>query len=489
MPATRVLFRTDGNARIGLGHLTRCLALADMLAPEFACTFALREASAEVQQQVRTAGFDLVLLPLTLALADEPQWLQQQVTPSDIVVLDGYNFGPAYQRHFKQRQQALVYLDDFVRDYQWADIVINQAGGVATTDYRHEPGTTFCLGPQYALLRRPFREAVPAAILDGRRIFLNMGGADPDNHTLAVLRQLQQWLPEHRVEVVTGSAYPHQEALAAAGHEWPNVHLHHNLSAEKMAAVLRLCGIKVCPPSGVAYECCAVGGLMLLHPIADNQQRLLDYLIEQYLALPLAALADLPANQLPDLIQQLLKRQHTIFDGQAGLRLRRTFQEGALAYRLTARRAAQADVEQYFSWANDPEVRHNAVQREPIPWESHQAWFARRHHDPDTVLYIFEHEGQPVGQVRIEFDGTEGVIDYSVAAEVRGRGLGLAVLRRALLELRHERPAPWTLVAQVKAGNLPSRRVFERLGFQLQPAVALHGSTYDVFRLRFEPPA
>ncbi|RSK43528.1 UDP-2,4-diacetamido-2,4,6-trideoxy-beta-L-altropyranose hydrolase [Hymenobacter perfusus] len=490
MTASRILFRTDGNSLIGLGHLTRCLALADMLASDFVCTFALREPSATVEAQVQQAGFTVLHVPLGLTLTDEPDWLRAQISTPDILVLDGYHFTPSYQQQLKQHRQAVVYLDDLVSHYMWADVVLNQAGGISASSYRHEPGTQLCLGPAYALLRRPFRESatLPRNAPDTNRVFLNMGGADPENHTLAALKQVLQWLPQHRFEVVTGSAYPHQATLQAATQDWPNVQLHHNLTAEQMAVMLQRCGIYICPPSGIAYECCAVGGLVLLHLIADNQQHLFTYLTENGLALPVSQLATLPTAELPATAHRLQQRQQAVFDGLAAERLRQVFRTLALSYALTARRATAADSKQYLLWANDPAVRSNAIRQETIAWEQHQRWFSRRLDDAETYLYYFEQQGQPVGQVRLEFTGSEALIDYSVAATARGQGLGLAVLLRAILELRRERPGPWTLVAQVKAGNLPSRRVFERVGFALQPAVQLHGSTFDVFRLPFLPP-
>lgn len=490
MSISRVLFRTDANTRIGLGHLTRCLALADMLAPEFACTFALREPAATVEAQVQQAGFEVLPVPSGIVLAEEPNWLHTQLSTHDILVLDSYDFTPSYQQQLKKRHQAVVYIDDLASHYTWADVVLNQAGGIPDSSYLHEPGTQFCLGPEYALLRRPFRSTStrPHDTPDTNRVFLNMGGADPENHTLAVLNQIRERLPQHQFEVVTGSAYPHQSALQMATQNWPNVLLHHNLTAEQMAVVLRRCGIYVCPPSGIAYECCAVGGLVLLHLIADNQQRLFTYLTENGLALPISDLATLPTAQLSATAHRLQQRQRCVFDGLAAQRLGQVFRNLSLIYTLIARHAMVADSEQYLLWANDPAVRRNAIQQQTITREQHQAWFFRRLHDANTYLYYFEHQGQPVGQVRLEFTGSEALIDYSVAASVRGQGLGLAVLRRAILELRHERPGPWTLVAQVKAGNLPSRRVFERLGFALQPTVRLHDSTFDVFRLAFLPP-
>ncbi|WP_375433712.1 GNAT family N-acetyltransferase, partial [uncultured Hymenobacter sp.] len=101
--------------------------------------------------------------------------------------------------------------------------------------------------------------------------------------------------------------------------------------------------------------------------------------------------------------------------------------------------------------------------------------------DSTCYLYVLELHGKPVGQVRIEFEQQTGTIDYSVATEFRGRGLGAAILRRTFAQLRQERSAPWTLAAHVKATNPASRKVFERLGFTRQPAVELHDAQYDVF--------
>jgi spore coat polysaccharide biosynthesis predicted glycosyltransferase SpsG len=40
-----------------------------------------------------------------------------------------------------------------------ADAVINHAGGIEASRYSVEPYTQLCLGPAYALLRKPFIEA------------------------------------------------------------------------------------------------------------------------------------------------------------------------------------------------------------------------------------------------------------------------------------------------------------------------------------------
>lgn len=479
-------FRADGNARLGLGHVTRCLALADMLAACFACVLVLREPDASIEAQAAAVGCHVLAVPP--ALTDGPReaaWLGQQLQPTDLLVLDGYHFGPEYQQVVSQTHFGIVCIDDLITPPVWADAVINQAGGVAAGAYAAAPGATLLLGPAYALLRRPFRlPAPPARRTWTGRLFLSMGGADPTNQTAALLPQLAQAFPGHTLDVVTGASYPHRDALVALADGYPQVQLHHNLAAEPLAALLRGCDLLVCPPSGMAYECAATGGLLLLHPTATNQQGIFDFLVSAGLALPLTAPASLRPVDLPALTAHLRTRQANLFDGRAAERLTAAFEELRAAAELRLRSATAADGELYFAWANDAAVRRNAIQSAPIVRPVHQAWFARRLADiRDTYLFVAELAGQPVGQVRVEFDGAVGLIDYSVAAAHRGLGLGGRLLRRALHQLRHQRPGPWALRAEVRADNLASVRVFERLRFARLPPVRRDGQTFEVFEL------
>jgi UDP-2,4-diacetamido-2,4,6-trideoxy-beta-L-altropyranose hydrolase len=491
--ACRVLFRADGNPTTGLGHVVRCQALAQALQPVFTSTFILRDPTPALYEQLRTAGLSLLAIPPEVPQGvPEAEWLATQFLGSDILVLDGYQFSATYQRLVQAIGIALVCLDDLITPPLWADLVLNQAGGVGPMAYAAVPLARLCLGPAYALLRPPFWQQLNTPQPAGPpRMFLNMGGADPTNQTAALLPQLRQQFPTYHLEVVTGAAYPFLPELKGVAEVLgEQVRLHHNLSAAALAVLLRTCQVFVCPPSGVAYECCAAGGAVLLHPTADNQRALFAFLLAEGLALPLTEGLALAEGELRAVAAQQLPRQRALFDGRAGERLRAVFAELAAGHRYLLRRAKAADAALYFEWANDPAVRQNAIHPEPIAWETHIAWFARRLQDANSYLYILTTaESEPVGQVRIEFHGPgqPGIIDYSLLPSYRGKGLGPVLLRRALQRLRHERPAlaGGTVVGQVKAGNIASARVFERLRFVRQPAVTLHGEAYEVFQLGF----
>ncbi|MVN75381.1 GNAT family N-acetyltransferase [Hymenobacter sp. HMF4947] len=494
LSSCRLFFRADGSTTTGLGHLIRCQALAQALQPAFKATFMLREVAPPIAQQLAAATLTVQAIPTEVpAGLPEAGWLASQLAATDILILDGYQFGPAYQRLLAATGAALVCLDDLITPPFWAEVVLNQAGGVGPAAYAQVPLARLYLGPAFALLRPPFwqNSVEKQLVTTPLRLFLNMGGADPGNQTAALLPQLRRQFPSYELAVVTGAAYPHQAALQAVAEQLgPPIVLHHDLTATALAALLRTCQVFVCPPSGVAYECCAAGGAVLLHQTADNQQAMFTFLIGEGLALPLAEGLTWAESDLPALAARQQPRQQALFDGLAGQRLQAVFAELATAHRYQLRRATAADAALYFAWANDPAVRQNAIYAAPITWETHVAWFARRLQDADSYLYLLSSAGgEPIGQVRVEFDepGQPGLIDYSVAPSHRGQGVGTLLLRRALQRLRHDRPelAGGAVLGQVKAGNVASARVFERLRFMRQAAVTLHGEAYEVFRLHF----
>jgi RimJ/RimL family protein N-acetyltransferase len=132
---------------------------------------------------------------------------------------------------------------------------------------------------------------------------------------------------------------------------------------------------------------------------------------------------------------------------------------------LVLRPAGISDARLLWEWRNDPVVRANSFQSEPVAWKTHLAWLTRKLASPNCRLWIAECGGLPVGQVRYDRDGALAEVSLSVAAPFRGRGLGAALLACSApcagrdLQVRR-------LVAFIKPGNLPSIRAFERAGFR-----------------------
>lgn len=129
------------------------------------------------------------------------------------------------------------------------------------------------------------------------------------------------------------------------------------------------------------------------------------------------------------------------------------------------RPADAGDRDRLLTWRNEPAVRAASRSIEEVSSAEHEEWFARRLADPDARIFIVEHRGDPVGQVRVDRrDGARGEIHVALAPSARGRGLAAPALagaaRRGAQELGLE-----VIEANVRAGNEPSMRAFVRAGF------------------------
>jgi UDP-2,4-diacetamido-2,4,6-trideoxy-beta-L-altropyranose hydrolase len=223
-----LLIRADATAQIGTGHVMRGLALAQAWQERGGrAVFLSHCESEELKGRILSDDFALIHLershpdPFDLEYtAGILQRLGAQPETRDAwLVVDGYHLDGVYQKEIKKIGYPLLMIDDYghVRHCN-ADVVLNQ--NISATRFLYNncaPDTVLLLGPRYTLIRREFqpwrdqRREFPDV---ARRILVTMGGADPNNLTLEVLRALRRLtLPDLEVKVVIGHANPHYGSI------------------------------------------------------------------------------------------------------------------------------------------------------------------------------------------------------------------------------------------------------------------------------------
>ena len=323
-----ILFRADGDTQTGLGHLVRSSALAEMLSDNFDCWLMYQRCPTNLLNEWQNATYNRVVAVPQEGVG-EVEWLIQfahsQATVNGIrpiIVLDGYNFTTNYQSAIVTAKLPLVCIDDIHACHFMADVVINHAGGVTEDQYSAEPRTKFLLGPKYALLRPPFRSTQNYGLnLQAKQGFVCLGGADPPNATLQVVRKIVKLFPDYSLQVVVGAAYNHTNQLNhfAAGNN-TEINIHHAINAITMADVMRSSAFGVTSPSTVSFEYLSVGGALYLLPIADNQASIYRYYISNGLAF---SYKDFPVG-VPRL-KDSLKARSNLFDGNIQQRYLKIF--------------------------------------------------------------------------------------------------------------------------------------------------------------------
>jgi len=301
-----------------------------MLSAEFDCVFITREIPESIENQINNICKGLYKIPVHVNIGtSEAAWISKHLSEKgEIFILDGYHFDTDYQRAIRAQGYHLICIDDLANKHYVADVVINHSGGWSVEDFSVESHTKFCLGPKYALLKQPFLEAAKKRMdeivspfeegLRGRKILLCLGGADPKNDTLDILKRLKELDTKEKIKVILGAAYLHRDELEKyTSLHLPNVELFSNIPPNKMVAVMRECPVAILPPSTIAYEYLHVGGMLFLHQIADNQKHIKYFLLKNKLAFELDKLGELTEND----IQIATYNQRKVFDGRSGERI------------------------------------------------------------------------------------------------------------------------------------------------------------------------
>ena len=136
--------------------------------------------------------------------------------------------------------------------------------------------------------------------------------------------------------------------------------------------------------------------------------------------------------------------------------------EGA-AVSLRAARAGDRDL--LLAWRNEPSTRRWYLNPARVSRADHERWFDARLADAASRIYVAEQGGQAVGQLRLERTRLGAEVSFSVAAAARGRGIGPALLKRAVARARRDLGASF-VVAHVVPGNVPSAIAFLKAGFR-----------------------
>lgn len=121
------------------------------------------------------------------------------------------------------------------------------------------------------------------------------------------------------------------------------------------------------------------------------------------------------------------------------------------------RPATPRDSSALWQIRNQEDVRKVSNNAELIPWEKHEAWFARYLTNPDNHAFVLVQGRTVVGYCRID----AGLVSIALDTSVRGRGFGNLLLTEAIRQYQAQGPVR----AFVRCGNETSLKLFQKAGF------------------------
>jgi UDP-2,4-diacetamido-2,4,6-trideoxy-beta-L-altropyranose hydrolase len=290
----RVAFRADASARIGSGHVMRCLALADELRQRgWETRFLCREQPGHPADLIGRGGHPVSLLPPPDAnyapsgeACPHAAWLgaswetdaaetaARLPVGTDWLVVDHYALDARWESAVASRVGRVLVIDDLADRAHACDCLLDQN---LQAPGRYEPlvprACQILIGPAHALLRPEFHalsRQTPGRDGEVERVLVFFGGGDAGNETGKVLAALAT-LEAGRLQtdVVVGSANPRKEEIRKRCRDLPGCRFH--CPAEDMAGLMARADLALGATGVSTWERACLGLPALAVSVADNQ--------------------------------------------------------------------------------------------------------------------------------------------------------------------------------------------------------------------------
>mgnify|MGYP000521565666 CR=1 FL=1 len=483
----RLLIRADGGARVGGGHVMRCLALAEAAAARgWAVRVVMADTAPDLAGRVVAAGHDLVRLAPAPAGPDPEgpahaawcalPWAQDAAATAraaegwraDWLIWDHYGLDARWVAAVRQGAPAgmrVMAVDDLDDRALGSDLVLDQTR--LAPGPRSHPALATLRGPRFALLRGEFAalraEALARRGGPVRRVLVVPGLMDAAGLAPRALAALER-LPGLAAEVAMGAAS--QSAAAVAAMVAGRTDRRLVLDAPDMAA--RMAAADLCIGAGgvTAWERCCLGLPSLIVPVAENQRASAEALAAAGAArvLALEATAD-PAGFAGAIAAAIgaapamAARAAALCDGEGTQRVL-----DALSGRL--RPVTAQDAAQLFAWRDAPRVRAASLDAGPLDPARHAAWVARAAAGEGGMWCVYAEAGRALGHVNA-VAGADGWWRWSfyIGAEEAPAGAGGRMLATFLPRL-FARPDVRGVTAEVLPHNAASLALHRHLGFR-----------------------
>ena len=204
LSSKRIILRTDGEERLGMGHIYRCLSIAYHLTGHEILFVTNKNAILGVEK-IKASFF-----PMKQIENENDMYEIVKEFQPDIVVNDILNTSKSYILELRKNVNRIVNFEDMGDGADFADCVINAV-------YEDDRKPNHYTGFEYFFIRDEFFEVVPKEFSNEvKNIVVLFGGSDPSNLTGKIYEIFQE-ISEifHKIEfhIITGFGYRYKNEI------------------------------------------------------------------------------------------------------------------------------------------------------------------------------------------------------------------------------------------------------------------------------------
>lgn len=277
-----IIFNISSGSMIGIGHVRRCVQLAEILRKRNLDTVFYLAPDPESIKFLDEAGVKYSVYSSYFSLQD----FIRQYTSAKVIVLDLLDANGKYTSKIKAADPALkiLALDFFDMYDENIDVIINL--------YNHSPflkspvsrSVKYLEGPGYGIVREEFKQFVGAnkePVDLTRKVLVTFGGSDPKKHTLTAIPILAVVREKTgcEISVVLGPNFSHRESvLKMLNQVLPTAEVFE--SPDNMAALMFRADLCICGSGTTILELASIGTPAVIIPQSDEELKFASVFVE-----------------------------------------------------------------------------------------------------------------------------------------------------------------------------------------------------------------
>lgn len=263
-----LLLRADSSSTIGLGHIMRCLSLAQQH-PNATIAFACQNLDGALLEQIP--------YPVHILNSNDSQELITLIKKLaiEMIIFDHYDIDATFEKQIKEQTAiTILSLDDTYQKHH-CDILLNHniCADVSRYNGLVPQYCTLRCGGEFTLIREEFKHEKTISRAKIYDIFISMGGADTSNITLEILKCIN---PSKSVCIATTTANAHLSQLLSATLEEDCIEVHVN--SNEIAILIAQSSLAIITPSVMVHEVMFMEVPFIAIQTAPNQSEMANYL-------------------------------------------------------------------------------------------------------------------------------------------------------------------------------------------------------------------